>query len=366
MPEKVLKKSDLLKLCKEKKLKGYSKLNKAGLEHLLKTYADKSPPITYTVKELRKLCKTHNVLGCYKLKKKELEHVLKDHLKLSSKNKQEKDQQNKSKQKEVVKEKQKSKKKEISKKFDRQKKIEEMKAKVEQHYDPVYFDPFEEWKDKELQNAILMGNYYYQPSFLYELVQKKYKNGESIIKDPVTNKILSQEEIKKIFQANNKAVSKPTVFHFDSALMQIEVKTMYDVKPIPGDNSRWNFVQIFLKYNANQIKVSGGKSTSEKDKILIANIPMGISTTPGYNEVKSLDAASTSEALLVKVSNLISGGKIFIVKKNTQYTIKPCAVFQTSFRDWLNSGSKNHKRVNTQKPNGIYMKFLEKVNELES
>ena len=148
--------------------------------------------------------------------------------------------------------------------------------------------------------------------------------------------------------------------------MQIEVKTMYDVKPIPGDNSRWNFVQIFLKYNANQIKVSGGKSTSEKDKILIANIPMGISTTPGYNEVKSLDAASTSEALLVKVSNLISGGKIFIVKKNTQYTIKPCAVFQTSFRDWLNSGSKNHKRVNTQKPNGIYMKFLEKVNELES
>ena len=111
MPEKVLKKSDLLKLCKEKKLKGYSKLNKAGLEHLLKTYADKSPPITYTVKELRKLCKTHNVLGCYKLKKKELEHVLKDHLKLSSKNKQEKDQQNKSKQKEVVKEKQKTKKK---------------------------------------------------------------------------------------------------------------------------------------------------------------------------------------------------------------------------------------------------------------
>ena len=42
-----------------------------------------------------------------------------------------------------------------------------MKAKVQQHYDPVYFDPFEEWDDKDIQNAILMGNFYYQPSFLF-------------------------------------------------------------------------------------------------------------------------------------------------------------------------------------------------------
>ena len=350
MPKTLLKKSDLLKLCKQKKLKGYSKLNKAELETLLNTYADNGPAKTHTVAELRKLCKTHNVPGCYKLKKKELEAILKDHLKCDSKGAQE----------------EKPKKEEKSKKFDRQKKIEEMKSKVQQHYDPVYFDPFEEWDDKDIQNAILMGTFYYQPSFLYELVQSKYKNGESIIKDPVTNRILSEEDIKRIFKANNKAVNKPTVFHFDTALMQIEVNTMYDVKPISGDNSRWNFVQIFLKYNRNQIKISGGKRTSQKDKILIANIPMGISTAPGYNEVKSLDAASTSEALLVKVSNLISGGKIFTVKSTTVYIIKPCAVFQTPFREWLTAGNKNHKRVNTESMNGVYMKFLEKVSELES
>ena len=285
--------------------------------------------------------------------------MLKDHLKTASKSPKDKQQVMNQKSKVAPK-------KDSSIKFNRQKKIQEMKAKVQQHYDPVYFDPFEEWEDKELQNAILMGSYYYQPSFLYDLIQKKYKNGESIIKDPVTNKILTEEEIKKIFKANNKAITKPTVFHFDTALMQIEVNTMYDVKPIPGDSSRWNFVQIFLKYNRNQIKVSGGKSTSQKDKILSANIPMGISTTPGYNEVKSLDAASTSEALLVKVTNLITGGKIFIVKSTTDYTIRPCAVLQSSFREWLSSGSKNHKRVDTTKSKSVYMRFLEKVNELES
>ena len=72
MPKTLLKKSDLLKLCKQKKLKGYSKLNKAELEILLNTYADNGPAKTHTVAELRKLCKTHNVPGCYKLKKKSL------------------------------------------------------------------------------------------------------------------------------------------------------------------------------------------------------------------------------------------------------------------------------------------------------
>ena len=67
-----LKISDLKKICKEKGIKGYSKLKKKQLEK--KCLGDDVEIIqNKTVKELKKICKEKGIKGYSKLKKKELE-----------------------------------------------------------------------------------------------------------------------------------------------------------------------------------------------------------------------------------------------------------------------------------------------------
>lgn len=322
--------AELKKLCKEKHLKNYSKLKKSQLLKLLQLPdvkpSDKKSKIT--VVELKKKCKEKGIKGCSKMKKNEL-------LLLFPKT-------------------------ETKPEFNREHKIMEMKKKTEQHYDPIYSDPFEQWTDHDLEHAVFLGNFYYQPKFLYEYIKKKYESGQLIVKDPITNKILTQDIIKDIYHKNGKQYTKPKLFYFDTSIMNIHVENKLGVRPLikKGDNSRWNFVEVVLEYNPNQIEISGGGKRLSSNRILIANIPMGISTNPGNYEVKSLDAASTSEALLISITNLITTGKIFKIINNTKYMIKPCPIFQTPFYKWLGPGSKNHKFPDTTTPSQPYMKFV--------
>jgi hypothetical protein len=310
-------------------LTGYSKLKKAELKALLGMAVVTKK--TYNVNELRKMCKERGVKGYSKLKKKELQKLL------------------------------------FTDGFSKQKRIEEMKKKTEQHFDPIYGEPFQEWTDYDLEHAIFLGHHFYQPKFLLEYVQKKYAEGITVIKDPMTNQILSQKIIEGIFKENGKAVEKPKIFHFDTALMQLSVDVSLNQQPLlPKDRSRWNFVEVVLQYNASQIKISGGGRRLTSNRILIANIPMGISINPEGNEVKSLDAATTSEAILVNITSLVRNGKIFVMENNRKYRIKSCSIFQTRSNYWLTTGPRNRRRVDTTSTDGPYMKMIEKIQELMS
>lgn len=335
---------ELKEQCKKMGLKKYSLLKKDELIQLLKskgleiTSESKKSKDKKTLKvgDLKKLCKEKGVKGYSKMKKKELETLCLD-------------------------------KKQKESKWNREEKIAEMKSKTQQHFDPIYAEPFEEWDDESLKNAILLGSHYYTPEFIFQYIEGKYKAGQRIIKDPMTNKIISQETIKEIYKNNKRELKIPKGFHFDTSIMEVDVQMLYNKKPLaPKDYSSWNFVQISLKYTPSQIKISGGGKRLQTDRILIANIPMGISTTPGYNEVKSLDSASTSEALLVKCTNLITSGKIFTIKNVSHYQIKKCPVLQTPFKNWLTVGQKNRKKVDTTSKDAPYMKFIEEVSKLET
>lgn len=73
---KGLKVVELKRMCKERGIKGYSKLRKKELIDILGGENEEIGMERYTVKELKKMCKERGIKGYSKLRKKELIEIL--------------------------------------------------------------------------------------------------------------------------------------------------------------------------------------------------------------------------------------------------------------------------------------------------
>jgi len=322
---------ELRKKCKERKLKGYSKLKKSQLENLLDTHG----------------------VSMEQQKKKKDGEKLKRCPKGTRRNK-------KTGECEAVKAKQKkSEKEKVVSSFDRKKKIQQMKKKVDDPYDPIFAQQFDDWSDDDLQHAILLGKHYYLPKTLMDHVQTKLKQ-QHVMKDPMTGTIISEEKIKQIYKANKKPYKKIEKFHFDTANMNIKLERRFF--KIFSNRPAQPFMQIILTYNPSIYKMKTKNLYFKKpDEILIGNVPMGISTHPGGGEVKALDASSTSEVIMSKIIEKVRNGKLFSNIKDNHLSLDVIPSLPTTtpaMKKWYNPVT---RELDTTSKNSQYFKLLEEL-----
>jgi len=313
---------ELKEQCKKKGIKGYSKLNKKGLEQLLK--------------------KNHSPKNSEAVKKPD---VKKPRCPKGSRRNPKSGECEKTEKK--GKEQKKS-------KFNKEAKILAMKKETKQHVDPIWMEEFQDWEDDELQNAILLHNYYYKPSTLLGHVQAKLK-AKQVVKDPMNNVPLTQEEILRIYKANKKQYKPIESFVFDTTNMNLQVRTI--------TYRHWPFQEITLTYNPNIYSIKVPKIYKKNDNtIIIGIIPNGISALPGHGEVMALDAASTSEAIFIKVWNLVRDGKLFRINKKNKTKIT-----YTPLKNLPISLNKLHSWMKKNKPDtGSHSCYIKLINELNN
>ena len=288
-----------------------------------------------TKKELICQCKRLGIKGYYNLKKDEIEKLIENNT----------EKNNVKKNSEIFLQ---EKNKEI---FVREKKIEFMKNKVSEHFDPILFDEFVDWNDNELKNAIYLGGYYYKASTLLNHCETK-KKSKNIIKDPINNDILTDDEILHIYNVNKKKYDS-NIFVFDNANMDICIKQV--------NFNNWPFQKITLTFNPSIYSFRIKKSKANKN-ILIGYIPNGINSEPRPYEPRSLDVASTSEALIVKIINIIRDGKLFKINKKdkTKIILTPLKYLPQTKNEidlWFNNNFLN-TRLNSP--------YIKLINELEN
>jgi hypothetical protein len=349
---------ELRKRCKQLKIKGYSNKKKSELEQLIKKKQQsgdvvlvQQKPVQQKAKpsgekkmgviELKKKCREMKIKNCSKMKKAELLKVV------GGKQQGEKAQQSKKQQT-----------KDLS--FDREKKIKQMKQKVQDDYDPIYMQQFKSWSDDDLRNAILLGSYYYLPKTLLDHVQAKMKQ-QHVIKDPMSGVIIPTQKIKEIFAANKKQYKKIEKFIFDTANMEIKLEHKF-FKLFTNKNAQ-PYMQVILEYNPNIYKITTKNPYFKKpNQILIGNIPMGISTSPGIGEVKALDASSTSEVILSKILEMLREGKLFSNQKDNKLTllkINNLPKTNVQMRKWYNTT----RIIDTTSKNSKYFELLKELED---
>ena len=182
-----------------------------------------------------------------------------------------------------------------------------MKKKTTLSSDPIFFEPFEEWTEDELKKAIYLRKRYYKASEILKHVKTKL-SAKQIVKDPIDNNPLTEKQIQSIFKKNNVEYEEQQEFEFDSGNLNIKIQ--------PLNHRGWNFTEIILEFT-DTYKIQAPKNyKKDKNKITIGIIPNGINTFPNNYEVRSLDTASTSEAIVSKIVSLLRSGKFFKVDEN--------------------------------------------------
>ena len=341
---------ELRKRCKQLKIKGYSNKKKSELEQLIKKKQQsgdvvlvQQKPVQQKAKpsgekkigviELKKKCREMKIKNCSKMKKAELLKVVGGEKAQKSKDYS----------------------------FDREKKIKQMKQKVQEEFDPVYMQQFQSWSDDDLKNAIFLGNHYYLPKTLLDHVQMKMKQ-QHVIKDPMLGTIIPTQKIKEIFAANKKQYKKIEKFIFDTANMEIKLEHKF-FKLFTNKNAQ-PYMQVILEYNPNIYKITTKNPYFKKpNQILIGNIPMGISTSPGIGEVKALDASSTSEVIMSKILEMLREGKLFSKQKDNKLTllkINNLPKTNVQMRKWYNTT----RIIDTVSKNSEYFKLLKELEDL--
>ena len=182
-----------------------------------------------------------------------------------------------------------------------------MKKKTTLSSDPIFFEPFEEWTEDELKKAIYLRKRYYKASEILKHVKTKL-SAKQIVKDPIDNNPLTEKQIQSIFKKNNVEYEEQEEFEFDSGNLNIRIQ--------PLNHRGWKFTEIILEFT-DRYKIQAPKNyKKDKNKITIGIIPNGINTFPNNYEVRSLDTASTSEAIVSKIVSLLRSGKFFKVDEN--------------------------------------------------
>lgn len=250
--------------------------------------------------------------------------------------------------------------KEIEKKFNRKECIESMKNKSADDYDPIYFDFFDNWKDSELQTSVYLGNHFYKAKDLYDYICSNREN--AVIRDPITGKEFSVPEIKIIYKKNFETYKGVETYKFDKKNIFVKNEYVYNIRPLLPDKSTWGFMRMSIQFNKDKYPLL------EKHDILLGYVPLFINVHPlGYDEIPALDSASTSEAIISKISILIEKGKLFEFSKTKELLgVKNLEFLLKDPKDWLTYGYRHFKMVDVFTKNATYFKLLNELELLDS
>ena len=245
----------------------------------------------YKRSELLKLCKKNQIKGVSKKKKKDIIILLE---KNNIKDNDEKEYEEK------------------EMKIEDNFKMEEIEEKVLDKKDPISLIPFEEWTEEEKRGGLLINGYYYKEESIRDYIRiNKEKND---IVDPINKSLKIPENIVKKYRVEDEDILK-----------EEDIKIDYETRYIQFDYHIFLMTIMYMKIPRMKKYKIETKLRCTNGRYLIGVIPNNISICSWNDypyEIKALDTASTSEALIIRVSELykkkrlikVEGNKINIMK----------------------------------------------------
>lgn len=247
---------------------------------------------TYKKSELLKLCKKNNIKGVSKKRKHEILKILEDY------NIFEKNEKNFHKKEDSI-----FQPNDIILKEDLFN-LKELEEKVLDKKDPISLEPFQDWTDEELRTGIFMNGYYYK-------------------EETMKNYILSNQNKKEIFDPINQSLKIPDeilnqyIIEKEEILKEEDIQFEYEIRYIQFDYHMFAMTFIYLKIpNIENYKVET-KLKYSLNRYCIGVIPNNISICSWTDypfEIKALDTSSTTEVLLIRITELYRNKKLIKIE----------------------------------------------------
>ena len=244
--------------------------------------------ITYKKSELLKLCKENNIKGVSKKRKNELIILL--------------EQYNIFKKMDI--------KEEIIIKSDILPKenifdIKELEEKVFDKKDPISLEPFQDWTEEELRTGIFMNGYYYKEDTIKNYIS--INNNKKEILDPINQSLKVPENIIRKYKIEKEEILKEEEIQFD-----------YETRYIQFDYHMFLMTLIFLKIPKIENYKVETKLKYSQNRYCIGVIPNNISICSWTDypfEIKALDTSSTTEALLIRITELYKNKRLIKIEE---------------------------------------------------
>ena len=188
---------------------------------------------------------------------------------------------------------------------------ETIERKVFDKKDPISLEPFDEWTENDFKNGFLINGYYYKNESIKQYIQSKKKEK---IPDPINPSLFIPDEIIKSFQEEIVSLKEDDIqLEYENRYLNIEFHT-------------FSFTLLYLKIVPTQFKVNTNlRYNNNKKRYFIGCIPNNISLCSWEEypyEIKALDTSSTTESLLIRISELYRNGNLTDLKNNKIYIKK--------------------------------------------
>lgn len=275
-------------------------------------------------KELLAICKKHEMKGVSKKKKKELLEIVR---RLS-----------------IVKE----------NVFEKDEFIKQIYEKILDKKDPITLENIEEWTEEELKSGILLNQYFYKEETIREYIQSTNK---PLIRDPIQPHLYLDTKLIEKYRRVEKKLNPE----------QIQIST--EVYSFPTLYNNFYFFKIFLHLE----QVERKKITTDlvylrrKDGYYLGCIPLHINLTNEIHsafEMRALDTMSTTDALLVRITNLYQSQK-FICLENDKILLKSLKHLPKDVREWFTIEDEfvyiNTDPIQQNQPLSTYNKLLQEM-----
>lgn len=247
---------------------------------------------TYKKSELLKLCKKNNIKGVSKKRKHEILKILEDY-NIFEKNFHKKEdsifQPN-----DII-----LKKEDL---FNRK----ELEEKVLDKKDPISLEPFEDWTEEELRTGILMNGYYYKEETIKSYISINQNKKE--IFDPINQSLKIPDEILNQYKIEKEDILKEEEIQFE-----------YETRYIQFDYHMFTMTFIYLKIPKIENYKIETKLKYSLNRYCIGVIPNNISICSWTDypfEIKALDTSSTTEALLIRITELYRKKKLIKIEED--------------------------------------------------
>ena len=179
----------------------------------------------------------------------------------------------------------------------------ELEEKVFDNKDPISLEPFQDWSEEELHTGILLNGYYYKETSIKNYIL--FNQNRKKIFDPINHSLTIPDEI--IEKYKNKE---------EEALKEEEIQFEFEPRYIQFDYHTFLMTFIYLKIPKRKHYKVETDLKYLRNRYCIGVIPNNISICSWSeypSEIKALDTSSTTEALLIRITELYKQKKLIEV-----------------------------------------------------
>lgn len=191
-------------------------------------------------------------------------------------------------------------------KFNRDAYLKNIRVKIMDDKDPISLEPLEEWTDEELQSGILLNKYFYKEETI-----KNYINSSSQdeMKDPINETLKLEKELIEKYRIVKKKLNSE------------QINVVVSISSVPTFYNNFYFYKFHLQLNYPLKNITTDNLFYDRGKkgFYLGCIPLNINLPNEIHnpfEMKALDTMSTTDALIVRISELYKSQKFISVKDN--------------------------------------------------